>query len=142
METHPTLVFGADFTIIVLLLLAVGSYFVYQGYQTLSFFFELGRRGESTKGRVIGLNRSISFNGTNNVEYINPLFSYWIDGQLYEVEGDLLLFESFAIGQEMPIRFLPENPKKFTYRKTSLTGIGSLLMGLSLVALAVWLLVK
>ncbi|GAB3953671.1 hypothetical protein GCM10028805_37860 [Spirosoma harenae] len=123
-----------------LLLFALGAYLLYQGYQTISFFLALGHRGQSTIGRVIGLQRYIS-HGEHSVEHTHPLFSYKVDGQWYEIESeDGLLLESFRIGQEMEIRFLPENPRKFTWRKTAIAGVGSAVLGLLLMSVSGWVL--
>ncbi len=122
-----------------IMLLALGGYYVCQGYKTILFFVELGRRGQSTMGRVIGLGE---FSSNSHVSHIYPLISYQVNGKYYEAEAEMLLYNNVRVGQKISVRYLPENPTKITRRKTCLGGIGTLLLGLSLTVSGVWVLAE
>lgn len=121
-----------------LLLIALGVYFAYEGYKTVLFFIELDRRGQSTKGRVIGFREE----SNDRIVHTYPLFSYQVDGKWCEAEADQAFFEPLRLGQEMMVRYLPENPAKLTWRKTGFVGVGSILLGLSLIASGGWLILE
>lgn len=136
--SHMETIFDIDAWLSCLPMLAVlfafGVWYVCRGYNTILFFLELSRRGQSAVGRVIGFKEY----STGRVAATHPLLSYQVNGKWYEVEGEEFLLEHFPIGREVVVRFLPENPKKCTWRKTCLTGIGALLLGLLFMSLSVW----
>ncbi|GAB4000164.1 hypothetical protein GCM10028807_52320 [Spirosoma daeguense] len=106
----------------------LGVFIVAGSYKQMLFYQELNRRGQTVIGKIVRIRTEYSGSDSSNSYY--PVFSYQVNGQDYEIETHSMFFESFTIGQEMPLRFLPENPAECTWRKTLTSSVFMLLVGI------------
>ncbi|MFC5409009.1 DUF3592 domain-containing protein [Larkinella bovis] len=134
MENHQEIGFTLVSLVLLGLILFCGCLSIWHGYKTILFFRALRRRGQSVRGKVVEIreDRDLSENEVS----LYPIVSYSFNGQQYQVESDRFLFQPFTVGQEITLRFLPEQPAKCTWRKTGMSGIAWMLFGLAIVLLS------
>lgn len=130
MEINAEMIWPLVVLVLVAAIGILGVVMAIQSYKQLLFYKELNRRGQTVMGKIVRIRKEYGSYDSSDTYY--PVFSYQVNGQHYEVEAHPLFFENFTVGQEMPLRFLPENPTEYTWRKTLKFSLVMVLIGVFL----------
>lgn len=130
MEINAEMIWPLVVLVLVAAIGILGVVMAIQSYKQLLFYKELNRRGQTVMGKIVRIRTE--YGGYDSSDTYYPVFSYQVNGQHYEVEAHPLFFENFTVGQEMPLRFLPEDPTEYTWRKTLTFSLVMILIGVFL----------
>lgn len=121
------------------LLAFMGYSFLSAGITEFRFQNALKKRGISTMGRVVKIREEKNDDRTT----LYPTFSYTINGYPHEAETHAMsAFNPFDVGQEVTLHYLPEKPEVCTWRRNNNEGYLLVGLGVFVLVMFIWILVK
>ncbi|GAB2792805.1 hypothetical protein GCM10027275_42200 [Rhabdobacter roseus] len=134
MQTQEELIFKIVMGVVSVGMTALGGYLLYQGIRILVFHRALRRRGRPVTGRVSGLK---TWQSPYGAQVLTPTITYQVQGRTYQLTPKDFTYRTFWVGQQVPLRYLPENPAKSTWHQTPSLGLRWVFLGFLCAVLAV-----